>query len=302
MSKGKCYRCGGYVVENPKSFQCNKCGLTVWKEKSGRNINQSLAITLFTHGRTTDVINGFTSKAGKKFSAGLQFNSAGKLIFWFPEKNKAKSNHSTQNADTQNSNAIQAKIRVESNQSGSSYIAITGPFNKDLHVEYGLVPAREAECLALITALNIIKHRAPKVSNISISCNNLDIARYLLRERSPRDRTMQYNMKYLHTLLARYPKWDIKYFRRHRHKLKGSSRASKFPRGAFPWLVVKATRKDNHILVQLPPDPAVLKQFTATFYAASQVENQDSNKELCYTLPTAAEKMFKTWLETITAS
>jgi len=56
--------------------------------------------------------------------------------------------------------------------------------------------------------------------------------------------------------------------------LRGSARANNFPKGAFPWLTVKATSKENSILVQLPPDPAVVKQFTAFFYKATQVKNQ----------------------------
>lgn len=71
---GKCPKCGKNVVEFPKSYSCESgkdgCGFVVWKTVSGKSITQAQAKKLIENGKT-DLIKGFTSKAGKPFDAYL---------------------------------------------------------------------------------------------------------------------------------------------------------------------------------------------------------------------------------------
>lgn len=71
---GKCPVCGKNVIELPKSFSCesgkNGCGFVVWKTISGKGITKTQAKKLMENGKT-DLIKGFTSKAGKLFDAYL---------------------------------------------------------------------------------------------------------------------------------------------------------------------------------------------------------------------------------------
>lgn len=69
---GKCPKCGKPVKEYPKSFSCSSgkdgCGFVIWKTMSGKAITQAQAKKLLEKGKT-DLIKGFTSKAGKEFAA-----------------------------------------------------------------------------------------------------------------------------------------------------------------------------------------------------------------------------------------
>ena len=71
-SIGKCPKCGKPVREYPKSFSCTSgkdgCGFVIWKTMSGKAITAAQAKKLLEKGKT-DLIKGFTSKAGKAFSA-----------------------------------------------------------------------------------------------------------------------------------------------------------------------------------------------------------------------------------------
>lgn len=69
---GKCPKCGKPVKEYPKSFSCTSgkdgCGFVIWKTMSSKAITAAQAKKLLEKGKT-DLIKGFTSKAGKEFSA-----------------------------------------------------------------------------------------------------------------------------------------------------------------------------------------------------------------------------------------
>jgi DNA topoisomerase III len=67
---GRCPRCSGDVLERRSSFQCGGCGLEVPGRVAGRIISAQLAAVLLGRGRT-QVLKGFKSKAGKRFSAAL---------------------------------------------------------------------------------------------------------------------------------------------------------------------------------------------------------------------------------------
>ena len=94
----KCPCCGGDIVESSKAFGCanwrdkeNPCDFTIWKNISKKEITKEQAIDICTTGKSL-LIEDFTSKAGKKFSAFLVITDddtkkCGKRIsFEFPER------------------------------------------------------------------------------------------------------------------------------------------------------------------------------------------------------------------------
>ena len=98
----KCPCCGGDIVENDKAYGCvnwnNKekpCDFTIWKTISKKKITKEQAIDICTNGRSL-LINGFTSKNGKPFSAFLVITDdnekkCGKRIsFEFPERDRGE--------------------------------------------------------------------------------------------------------------------------------------------------------------------------------------------------------------------
>lgn len=90
-SIGTCPICGKNVVEYPKSYSCESgrdgCGFTIWKTIAKKSISKTQAQKLLTNGRT-DLIEGFTSKAGKSFDAHLVVKEDYSVGFAFPDKKK----------------------------------------------------------------------------------------------------------------------------------------------------------------------------------------------------------------------
>ena len=87
---GKCPLCGKAVISYPKTYSCedskNGCTFVIWKTVSGLTIPEAQAKKLLTKGKT-DLLTGFTSKAGKKFDAYLVLKGEQKQVgFEFPER------------------------------------------------------------------------------------------------------------------------------------------------------------------------------------------------------------------------
>ncbi len=84
-----CPKCGKGIVEYPKSYSCesgrNGCGFVVWKTVAGKAITKAQAVKLISKGKT-DVIKGFTSKAGKPFDAHLVLKEDKTVGFEFPQR------------------------------------------------------------------------------------------------------------------------------------------------------------------------------------------------------------------------
>ncbi|WFB34880.1 DNA topoisomerase 3 [Kiritimatiellota bacterium B12222] len=82
-----CPLCGGKIVSTPKAYVCHRkadgCPVFIWNKIAKRNITQGMVKQLCTEERVTDVINDFTSKAGKPFSAKLRLEDDGqvKMVF-----------------------------------------------------------------------------------------------------------------------------------------------------------------------------------------------------------------------------
>lgn len=80
---GKCPLCGGEVILYPKLAKCQNegCDFKLWREVAKKKLSDKEMITLLG-GKITSEIRGFTSKAGKRFSAKLVLKD-GKLEFQF---------------------------------------------------------------------------------------------------------------------------------------------------------------------------------------------------------------------------
>jgi DNA topoisomerase-3 len=86
--QAECPKCGGEIAVTPKVFACTGCDIKLWGEIAGKKISQAQAETLFAKGQTAE-IKGFTSKAGKPFSAKLVLNQdSGKVGFAFDQSKR----------------------------------------------------------------------------------------------------------------------------------------------------------------------------------------------------------------------
>jgi DNA topoisomerase-3 len=80
----KCKKQHLHVFE--KGLGCNKeCGFVIWRTIAGKKLTDAQLIALATKGITSE-IKGFTSKAGKEFSAKLKLDSEMKAVFEFAAK------------------------------------------------------------------------------------------------------------------------------------------------------------------------------------------------------------------------
>ncbi|GAB2022842.1 type IA DNA topoisomerase [Pseudolactococcus yaeyamensis] len=77
-----CPKCRCDLMMRPLSYNCSsdQCDFKLWKKKSGKTLPDS-AIKILLAGGTTTVIEGFKSKAGKKFAASLKLNSDFQVVF-----------------------------------------------------------------------------------------------------------------------------------------------------------------------------------------------------------------------------
>lgn len=195
----------------------------------------------------------FKSREGKTFSAALAIKD-GRVRYEFPGDRKGRDEK-------------RAYIRVEAGSSGRCYFSISGSVNKQAEVNFGLVSAAEAECLALLTAARYIGHYSGDAKClIRVSLNNLNFSRYILRERIPRDRRMKELVGAARKALDQAGRWEVEYKPERRPRLKGGPLADTFPPGVFPWLDAKARKENGRLVVELPDDPAVRAQFKAAMY------------------------------------
>ena len=86
---GPCPKCKeGQVVENAKAYGCSRyregCNFTIWKTVARKKLTEKQAQLLMANGRT-EKMQGFTSKAGKKFAARLKFDDEFKVVFEFDD-------------------------------------------------------------------------------------------------------------------------------------------------------------------------------------------------------------------------
>ena len=86
---GPCPVCKqGTVAENSKAYGCDRyregCKFAIWKKVAGKTLSQKQARDLLENGQTAR-LEGFTSRAGKKFAARLRLDGDFKVVFDFAE-------------------------------------------------------------------------------------------------------------------------------------------------------------------------------------------------------------------------
>ncbi len=77
-----CPKCGGVVQENYRKFQCQKCDFSLWVVLSGREWAPEEIAELIEK-RFIGPLNGFRSRMGKPFSAGIRLNNELRIEFDF---------------------------------------------------------------------------------------------------------------------------------------------------------------------------------------------------------------------------
>jgi DNA topoisomerase III len=77
-----CPKCGGVVQENYRKVQCQKCDFALWRVISGREWTPEELAELFSK-RFVGPLNGFRSKQGRPFSAGIRLTEDLRLEFDF---------------------------------------------------------------------------------------------------------------------------------------------------------------------------------------------------------------------------
>ena len=85
-----CPKCGkGSLVFYPRCAKCSDadCGWTLFRTVAAKSLTDEQLTRLAVNGET-DIIKGFTSKAGKRFEASLSLDGDFKTVFVFPERKK----------------------------------------------------------------------------------------------------------------------------------------------------------------------------------------------------------------------
>ena len=77
-----CPKCGGVVQENYRKFQCQACDFSLWKVSAGREWSPEEVAELIEK-RFIGPLNGFRSRMGKPFSAGIRLNAEYRIEFDF---------------------------------------------------------------------------------------------------------------------------------------------------------------------------------------------------------------------------
>ena len=77
-----CPKCGGVIQETYRKFQCQKCDFYIWPVLLGRDWSPEEVAELVTK-KFIGPLNGFRSKQGRPFSAGLKLTDEFKIEFDF---------------------------------------------------------------------------------------------------------------------------------------------------------------------------------------------------------------------------
>ena len=282
----RCPTCGKNVITSYKSYACG-C-VMIPRVILGKEITPEIVHELLTQ-RRTETLDGFVSrKNNKTFSAALAIEN-GRVEFKFDREQKDRESGPT---NENKGNII--RIRIHSGNSGSANVTIKGATYKEFQISYGHVSSRMAECLACITAANLIKYTMKSTIGIKldISLNNLDFSRYILKERVPRDREIKLALESLFRLLGEFGDWTAQYKPEKRPRLAGSPHSNNFPRGVFPGIEVGVEEESGKLRVTLPESPDVRAQFAASLRQA--VPDGET-----YILPSALRSVLMAWINSV---
>lgn len=294
---GKCPVCGtGDINEELSYFYCDGCNFRISRSMSGHIMCHEEVEDLILTGRTG--LMSFTSRNNKKFKAYLVLKDK-KIVYEFDNSAKQQEAKASPNG-TPNMSASPGRIdiRVEAFSSGSVSIQVVCTGKSIFReISYGNISARESECLASITAVNLVHWLLKDVDeyDIHLSVNNIDFAGYLLREARPKDSYMRFLVNHLWERLSLFRSWQASYLYRKRRRLEGSN-SGRFPKGVFPYIDCSTGIIGNTMSIRLNQSPEILTQFKASFPNASL---EDLDTEKLYYLPSGASKAVETWVQTV---
>ena len=293
-----CINCKKPMRGDDKKWFC-ECGMTVWKITSGKILSPTHLKQLMEQGQT-EMLN-FRSKKNKPFRARLVVNGT-RTEFDFDEDTSEEGADESKRYMALDRKEI--RVRVESGQPGTVDVTIESVdiprfFQK---INFGLCSTREAECMGIIVASDYAKHYIPdcKEKTLRIQVNSEEFSNYILRETKPRDKEMQFYISYTWEKLGAFRAFEAVYTPKKRRKNEGGNVSRKFPVGIFPWLQKnnEGQEFDDNIRVFLPRNPAVYKQFKASFHVAELLDVDDDEYKI-YEVPIALEKALDTWFSMV---
>lgn len=302
----QCSSCVVDLKEESKLLKCPKCGLTIWKQTFGHIMTKTEIEELLKNGETKELT--FISKERKPFKARLAIRGTRvELVF---ENQRGGS----QTGDNQaNSNIV--RLRAESQQPGSVNLTIqTGAQRYNTQINFGLSSTRECECLALIAAADFVKYNSDGYKNMSlnIELNSQEFTNYLLKETTPRDKGMRNLVAYAWGKLSIFKSFIAIYKPQKKMKLEGTNISKFYPKGLFPGLEKRVAVDAAEIFVFLPANPAVCKQFFASFHKAQRLDVEDEDSEtstgadeeaeaITFTLPASYSESVEAWFDAVTS-
>jgi len=271
--------------------------MTVWKVKAGKLLSPAHLRQLMEQGHTDEMFS-FISKKKKPFKARLVVSGNG-IDFAY---NNGEEDESIKYMALDRK---EIRVRVESAQPGTVDLTIESVdmprfFQK---INFGLCSTREAECMGIIVAAEYVKSYIPdcKEKTMRIQVNSEEFANYILKETKPRDKDTQNLIYYTWDKLSAFRAFEAVHTPKKRRKNEGGNVSRKFPVGIFPWLEKNTENQeaDETIRVFLPHNPAVYRQFKASFHVA-QLMDIDDEEYIVYEVPIALEKALDTWFSMVT--
>jgi len=110
----KCPICGGPMRVWDNNVKCKVCGHSIWRTVAGKLLSEATMKKVIMTGHT-QVLKGFTSKAGKEFEAALQLGEDGRIGFDF---SKVSNNGASKTSSDDSTSPRQANVnRVASGSS-----------------------------------------------------------------------------------------------------------------------------------------------------------------------------------------
>ncbi len=281
----KCKNCGSDIHEVEKAYKCEGCGLTIWKVISGHKLTESELHMLLEKGETGTIT--FISKDNHRpYKARLVIRGS-KVGYDYQNNDSLRSKlQHVLNYDKQpDTNTI--RIRVESQQPGAASLTIRSDcLDYQVSISFGLTSTRECECLSIVAAAVYIQHHVSdfKEKSLFVEVNSQEVANYLLKETKPRDKQMQFLVFYTWGQLGIFKACDVVYKQRKKTKLVGTNVSRYYPKGLFPGIEKLVAQDNGGLFVYLPANPAICKQFLASFPRATvfnmaDTEGEDSPEE-----------------------
>jgi DNA topoisomerase-3 len=121
-TKLPCPSCKSRLVTDGRKISC-ECGFSMWAVVAGVRLSDPQVAELLVNGRTA-VIDGFKSKAGKKFSAALVFDQEKKTVsFDFAGVQNSAEKHS---ADEKCPKCKKGKLTNKQNKEGKAFLGCSG--------------------------------------------------------------------------------------------------------------------------------------------------------------------------------